>query len=55
MAELMTGQFNPNPDQRRVALELPALLKQQDDRLQQVLRNRLPAVIQSLKSAGVMK
>jgi hypothetical protein len=52
---MMTGQFNPNPDQRRVTLEVPALLKQQDDRLQRILRDRLPAVVQALKSAGVMK
>jgi len=55
MGELMTGQFNPNPDQRRAATELPALLRQQDDRLQRILRDRLPAVIQALKSGGVMK
>ena len=50
MNELMTGQFNPNPDQRRVALELPALLRQQDERLNRILRERLPAVMQALKS-----
>lgn len=50
MNELMTGQFNPNPDQRRVALELPALLRQQDDRLNLIVRERLPAVMQALKS-----
>jgi photosystem II stability/assembly factor-like uncharacterized protein len=55
MGELMTGQFNPNPAQRRAATELPALLRQQDDRLQRILRDRLPAVIQALKSGGVMK
>jgi len=55
LGEMMTGQFNPNPDQRRVTLEVPALLKQQDDRLQRILRDRLPAVVQALKSAGVMK
>ena len=55
MNELLTGQFNPNPDQRRVATELPALLKQQDDKLQRVLREKLPAVQQALKNAGVMK
>jgi hypothetical protein len=50
MNELMTGQFNPNPDQRRIALELPALLRQQDDRLNLIVRERLPAVMQALKS-----
>lgn len=55
MNELMTGQYNPSPDQRRLASELPALLKQQEDRLQQVLRVRLPAVQQELRAAGVMK
>jgi hypothetical protein len=55
MNELLTGQFNPNPDQRRVATELPALLKQQDDKLQRVLREKLPPVQQALKNAGVMK
>ena len=55
MGELMTGQYNPNPDQRRAAAELPALLRQQDDRLQRILRDRLPAVVQVLKSAGIMK
>ena len=55
MGELMTGQYNPNPDQRRAAAELPALLRQQDERLQRILRDRLPAVVQVLKSAGVMK
>jgi photosystem II stability/assembly factor-like uncharacterized protein len=49
MNELMTGQFNPSPDQRRVAAELPALLRQVDDRLQRLLRERLPAVQQALK------
>ena len=55
LGELMGGQFNPNPDQRRAASELPALLRQQDERLQRILRDRLPAVVQTLKSAGVMK
>ena len=55
MNELMTGQFNPSPDQRRVAIELPVLLRQQDDRLNRILRERLPALQQALKSAGVMK
>ena len=55
MTELMTGQFNPNPEQRRVATELPALLRQQDDKLQRILRERLPAVQQALRTAGVMK
>jgi hypothetical protein len=55
MNELMTGQYNANPDQRRAAAELPALLRQQDDKLQRILRERLPAVQQALKSAGVMK
>jgi hypothetical protein len=50
MNELMTGQFNPNPDQRRVALELPALLRQQDERLNRIVRERLPVVMQALKS-----
>jgi photosystem II stability/assembly factor-like uncharacterized protein len=50
MNELMSGQFNPNPDQRRVALELPALLRQQDERLNRIVRERLPAVMQALKS-----
>ena len=49
MNELLTGQFNPNPDQRRVIVELPALLKQQDDRLLRILRERLPAVQQALR------
>jgi len=47
--ELMTGQYNPSPGQRRAAMELPALLRQQDDRLQRILRERLPAVQQALK------
>ena len=55
MNELMTGQYNPSPNQRRVATELPALLKQQDDKLQRILRDRLPVVQQALKTAGVMK
>ncbi len=55
MGELMTGQYNPSPDQRRVAAELPALLRQQDERLQRILRDRLPVVQQALRSAGVMK
>ena len=50
MNELMAGQFNPNPDQRRVAAELPELLRQTDDRLNRILRERLPAIQQSLKS-----
>src|SRR5688572_1334881 len=50
MNELMAGQFNPNPDQRRVAAELPDLLRQTDDRLNRILRERLPAVMQALKS-----
>lgn len=55
MSELMAGQFNPNPDQRRAAAELPALLRQQEERLQRVLRERIPALQQTLRSAGVMK
>jgi hypothetical protein len=55
MNELMTGQFNPNPAQRRVAVELPAVLRQQAERLQRVLRDGLPALQQSLRAAGVMK
>ena len=51
MNELMAGQYNPNPDQRRAAMELPALLKQQDDKLQRILRERLPAVQQALRSS----
>jgi photosystem II stability/assembly factor-like uncharacterized protein len=49
MNELMTGQFNPNPDQRRVAAELPGLLRQQDERLQRILREQLPALQQALR------
>jgi hypothetical protein len=48
--ELMAGQFNPNPDQRRAAAELPALLRQQDEKLQRIMRDRLPTVLQALKS-----
>ena len=55
MNELMAGQYNPNPDQRRAAMELPALLKQQDDKLRKLLTERLPALQQALRSAGVMK
>jgi len=55
MNELMAGQYNPSPDQRRVAIELPALMRQVDDKLQRILRDRLPAVQQALRSAGVMK
>jgi photosystem II stability/assembly factor-like uncharacterized protein len=55
MNELMTGQFNPNPAQRRVAVELPAVLRQQAERLERVLRDGLPALQQSLRAAGVMK
>jgi hypothetical protein len=55
MNELMTGQYNPSPDQRRAALELPALLRQQDDRLQRILRDRLPVVQQALRSSGAVK
>jgi len=55
MTELMIGQFNPSPDQRRAVAELPALLRQQDDRLQRILRDRLLVVQQALRSAGVMK
>ena len=53
--ELMAGQFNPNPDQRRSVSELPALLRQQGDKLEGLLRERIPAVQQALRSAGVMK
>jgi photosystem II stability/assembly factor-like uncharacterized protein len=49
MAELMTGQFNPSPDQRRTATELPALLRQQDERLQRILRDRLPLITQAFR------
>ena len=49
MGELMTGQFNPNPDQRRAAAELPGLLRQQDEKLQRILRDRLPAVRDALR------
>jgi hypothetical protein len=55
MNELMAGQYNASPDQRRVATELPSLLRQQDEKLQRILRERLPALQQALKSAGVMK
>lgn len=55
MNELMTGQFNPSADQRRSAQELPGLLRAQDDRLQRILRERLPAVQAALRSSGAMK
>lgn len=55
MNELMTGQYNPSPDQRRAAMELPALLRQQDDRLQRILRDRLPAVQQALRTSGAIR
>ncbi|HEY5546206.1 MAG TPA: hypothetical protein VIK50_09135, partial [Gemmatimonadaceae bacterium] len=55
MNELMTGQYNASPDQRRAAAELPALLRQQDERLQRILRDRLPAVQQALRSSGVIR
>jgi photosystem II stability/assembly factor-like uncharacterized protein len=50
MNELMTGQFNPSPDQRRAATELPALLRLQGDRLRQILREQLPALQQALRA-----
>jgi hypothetical protein len=55
MNELLTGQYNASPDQRRAASELPALLRQQDERLQRILRDRLPAVQQALRSSGAIK
>jgi len=55
MNELMAGQYNASPDQRRVATELPSLLRQQDEKLRKLLTERLPALQQALRSAGVMK
>jgi photosystem II stability/assembly factor-like uncharacterized protein len=49
LSELMAGQYNASPDQRRAAVELPGLLREQDDRLQRILRDRLPAVQQALR------
>jgi hypothetical protein len=45
----MAGQYNASPDQRRAAVELPGLLREQDDRLQRILRDRLPALLQAVK------
>ncbi len=53
--ELMTGQFNPSPDQRRAVQELPLLLRNQVASLDRALRERIPAVQQALRSAGIMK
>jgi len=46
----MAGQYNANPHQRRAAAELPAQLRQLDDKLQRILREKLPALQQALKT-----
>ena len=55
MTELMAGQYNASPSQRRTAQELPSELLQQTERLRRLLRDTLPAVQQALRASGAMK
>lgn len=55
LSELMSGQFNPSPDQRRAVQELPAALRREDERVQRIQRDRLPALQQALRTAGVLR
>jgi hypothetical protein len=51
--ELLNVTFNPNPDQKKTLQALPAELSKQSDRVKKVSGDQLPALIKSLKDAGV--
>jgi hypothetical protein len=51
--ELLNSTFNPNPEQKRQLLTLPADLQKQGDRVKKVSTDQLPALLKALKDAGV--
>jgi photosystem II stability/assembly factor-like uncharacterized protein len=51
--ELLNSTFNPNPEQKRLLVTLPADLQKQGDRVKKVSSDQLPALLKALKDAGV--
>ncbi len=51
--ELLNSTFNPNPDQKRQMLTLPADLQKQGDRVKKISTDELPALLRALKDDGV--
>lgn len=51
--EMLNGQYNPSPAQRRVVQELPAELRRTGERVSRLRADRLPAALRSLQAAGV--
>lgn len=53
--EMLNGQYNPSPAQRRVVMELPGELRRHGATIERIRTMRLPAVLRSLQEAGVMR
>lgn len=51
--EMLNGQYNPSPAQRRVVQELPGELQRTAARITRLRGERLPATLRSLQAAGV--
>jgi len=52
-AEMLNATFNPNPAQKKTIQTIPAEIQKQGDRVKKVSTDELPALIKSLKDAGV--
>jgi photosystem II stability/assembly factor-like uncharacterized protein len=51
--EMLTVNFNPNPEQKKTLQALPAELEKQGDRVKKLSTDQLPALLKALKEAGV--
>jgi len=53
LTEMLNATFNPTEDQRRTLKVLPADLQKQAERVTKLNAERLPALVASLKTAGI--
>jgi photosystem II stability/assembly factor-like uncharacterized protein len=51
--ELLNVPFSPSADQRATLQALPAELQKQADRLQRLMGDRMPALVKTLRAAGI--
>jgi photosystem II stability/assembly factor-like uncharacterized protein len=52
-SEMLNVTFNPNPEQKKTIQSIPADLQKQGDRVKKVQSTSLPALLKSLKDAGI--
>ena len=53
MTEMLNATFDPTPDQLKLMAVLPSDLQKQVDRLNKIANDRLPALLKTLRDAGV--